>query len=87
MARDLRGPGLRAYFCHAAKVGKNALKPRGLRIPELRGSLVCARGTVGLAYRTAVRFVPPYSYLNVLVGDPYRVAGLTHRGAELEVLR
>ena len=25
--RDLRGPGLRAYFCHAAKVGKNALKP------------------------------------------------------------
>ena len=26
-ARDLRGPGLRAYFCHAAKVGKNALKP------------------------------------------------------------
>ena len=26
-ARDLRGPGLRAYFCRAAKVGKNALKP------------------------------------------------------------
>ena len=25
--RDLRGPGLRAYFCPAAKVGKNALKP------------------------------------------------------------
>ena len=26
IARDLRGPGLRAYFCHAAKVGKNALR-------------------------------------------------------------
>ena len=24
--RDLRGPGLRAYFCRAAKVGKNALR-------------------------------------------------------------
>ena len=28
-ARDLRGPGLRAYFCHAAKVGKNAPEPYG----------------------------------------------------------
>ncbi len=26
-ARGLRGPGLRAYFCRAAKVGKNALEP------------------------------------------------------------
>ena len=26
-ARELRAPGLRAYFCHAAKVGKNALEP------------------------------------------------------------
>ena len=26
IARDLRGPGLRAYFCCAAKVGKNALR-------------------------------------------------------------
>ncbi len=26
-ARDLRGPGLRAYFWPAPKVGKNALKP------------------------------------------------------------
>ena len=26
MARDLRGPGLRACFCPAAKVGKNALR-------------------------------------------------------------
>ena len=26
IARDLRGPGLRAYFCRAAKVGKNALR-------------------------------------------------------------
>jgi len=33
LPRDLRGPGLRAYFCHTAKVGKNALKPGGLRIP------------------------------------------------------
>ena len=32
--RDLRGPGPRAYFCSAAKVGKNALKPCGLRIPH-----------------------------------------------------
>jgi hypothetical protein len=27
LARELRAPGLRAYFCRAAKVGKNALKP------------------------------------------------------------
>ena len=27
LARDLRGPGLRAYFCHTTKVGKNVLKP------------------------------------------------------------
>ena len=27
MARDLRGPGLRAYFWPAPKVGKNALEP------------------------------------------------------------
>ena len=26
MARDLRSPGLRAFFCHATKEGKNALK-------------------------------------------------------------
>ena len=26
MARDLRGPGLRAYFCPPAKVGKNGLR-------------------------------------------------------------
>ena len=26
LARDLRGPGPRAYFCRAAKVGKNALR-------------------------------------------------------------
>ena len=32
MARDLRGPGLRAYFCPAAKVGKNGL--RKLRFPR-----------------------------------------------------
>ena len=26
-ARGLLAPGLLAYFCHAAKVGKNALEP------------------------------------------------------------
>ena len=26
IARDLRGPGLRAYFCPPAKVGKNGLR-------------------------------------------------------------
>ena len=55
-ARDLRGPGLRAYFCHAAKVGKNALEPTvqdslngqaRARLCPIRGIKGCAAGLVG----------------------------------------
>ena len=56
-ARDLRGPGLRAYFWHAPKVGKNALKPGGLRIPHFLISLR-PRHSLVLSKLTAVRFVP-----------------------------
>ncbi len=50
MARDLRGPGLRAYFWSAPKVGKNALrKLRFLRtFLNYGGYLFCARGMAGL---------------------------------------
>ena len=87
IARDLRGPGLRAYFWHAPKVGKNAPEPMVLDSLNYGGYLFCARGTVGFVCRTAVRFVSPCFSFGVRVGGPYRVAGRTHRGAGWKLVR
>ena len=64
-ARDLRGPGLRAYFCRAAKVGKNALEPTvqdsldgqaRARLCPIRGLKDCAAGLLG---RRSLRISDP----------------------------
>ncbi len=39
IARGLSAPGPWTCFCRAAKVGKNALKPGGLRIPYITGGV------------------------------------------------
>ena len=39
IARGLRAPGPRGYFCPATKVPKNAPKPGGSGLPEITGDL------------------------------------------------
>ncbi len=75
MARDLRGPGLRAYFLCEQKVGKKSLRKRGfLRTFLITGVIVfCARGTDFRSKLIAVR-LPVFSvYFSVVIGSPYRL--------------
>ena len=75
MARDLRGPGLRAYFCPPAKVGKNGLrKLRFLRtFLNYGGYLFCARGTVWPGLNLLPSAPPVFcGYFNVVNDGPYR---------------
>ena len=74
-ARDLRGPGLRAYFLCEQKVGKKSLKElRSLRIFLITGVFVFfARGTDFRSKLIAVR-LPVFSvYFSVVIGSPYRL--------------
>ncbi len=75
-ARDLRGPGLRAYFLCEQKVGKKSLRKRGfLRTFLITGVIVfCARGTDYRSKLTAVRLPVSSVYFSVVVGSPYRLA-------------
>ncbi len=81
--RELSAPGPRTYFCHAAKVGKSALKPCGLRIPHFLISLRPRHSRFGLPLVPSASF-PFCAYFSILVGGPYRIAGLTLRGARLK---
>ena len=75
IARDLRGPGLRAYFLCEQKVGKKSLRKRGfLRTFLITGVIVfCARGTDFRSKLIAVR-LPVFSvYFSVVIGSPYRL--------------
>jgi hypothetical protein len=76
MARELRAPGLRAYFLCEQKVGKKSLRKRGfLRTFLITGVIVfCARGTGYRSKLTAVRLLVFRVYFSVVIGGPYRLA-------------
>ena len=76
MARDLRGPGLRAYFLCEQKVGKKSLRKRGfLRTFLTTGVIVfCARGTDYRSKLAAIRLSVFSVYFSVVIGSPYRLA-------------
>ena len=75
IARDLRGPGLRAYFLCEQKVGKKSLRKRGfLRTFLITGVMFfCARGTDYRSKLTAVRLPVYRVYFSVVIGSPYRL--------------
>ena len=82
---NLRGPGLRAYFWPAPKVGKNALRKRSFlrTFRHYGGYLFCARGMVWFFLLTVPSASFPFCvYFSVVIESPYRLAGPTPRGAK-----
>ncbi len=75
-ARDLRGPGLRAYFLCEQKVGKKSLRKQGFLRTFLITGVIFLRPRHSLTglNLTAVRLPVFRVYFSVVIGSPYRLA-------------
>ena len=83
IARDLRGPGLRAYFLYGQKVGKKPLKPGGLRIPHFLISFAPEAWSVLSTVLPSASF-PFCVYFSVVIENPYRLGLANSPGCFLQ---